>query len=364
MRQVDLARWCFTRFGIRPDRSIVGRVLKGADHWTAVTSNDNTVRVRGGAYPQLEQAMVRRNRNAGPAGVPLTLMTIRNHVATFARGMDLCDTFRCSVGWVRRAMRRNGIRCRSAVREAADEDHAAVCTCHEQLLQLLMCLSVRPRDVYNFDKTALYLSVLPRKTYGAARAAGRKLAKERLAVGLLVNVDGSHAFCPLVIHKAKRPRDFLPDYDSEELAMPAVAFVAIDDDQPTCAEPGEDPLALEPAAGYSDESWEAPTTMQTVYDDDNPESREARRYVRAASEMLIGYTRATGITPRNLCVLFEFRNPIIVDRMERASPAMNLNTTLPPAPQPAASPAAAPAQAPAATTAATTPRRRGRVLPA
>ncbi|CAI7809723.1 unnamed protein product [Closterium sp. NIES-54] len=285
MRQVDLARWCFTRFGIRPDRSTVGRVLKGADHWTAVTSNDNTVRVRGGAYPQLEQAMVRWNCNAGPAGVPLTLMTIRDHVATFARGMDLCDTFRCSVGWVRRAMRRNGIRCRSAVREAADEDHAAVCTCQEQLLQLL-------------------------------------------------------------------------------IAMSAAAFVAIDDDQPTCAEPGEDPLALEPAAGYSDESWEAPTTMHTMYDDDNPESREARHYVRAASEMLIGYARATGITPRNLCVLFEFRNPIIVDRMERASPAMNLNTTPPPAPQPAASPAAAPAQAPAATTSATTHRRRGRVLPA
>ncbi|CAI7833123.1 unnamed protein product [Closterium sp. NIES-53] len=146
--------------------------------------------------------------------------------------------------------------------------------------------------------------------------------------------------------------------------MPAAAFVTIDDDLPTCVEPGEDPLALEPAAGYSDASWEAPTTMQTVEDDDNPESHEARRYARAVSEMLIGYARATDITPRNLCALFEIRNPIIVDRMKRASPAMNLNTTPPPAPQPAASPAAAPTQAPAATTTATTPRHRGRVLPA
>ncbi|CAI7911826.1 unnamed protein product, partial [Closterium sp. NIES-53] len=217
MRQVDLARWCFTRFGIRPDRSTVGRVLKGADRWTAVTSNDNTILVRGSAYPQLEQAMVRWIRNAGPAGVPLTLMTIRDHVATFARGMDLPDTFRCSVGWVRRAMRRNGIRCRGAVGEAADQDHAAVRTCKEQLPQVLMYLSVHPRDVYNFNETALYLSVLPRKTYGAARVAGRKSAKERLTVRLLVNADGSHAFRPSVIHKAKRPRDFLPDYDPEEL---------------------------------------------------------------------------------------------------------------------------------------------------
>ncbi|CAI7869692.1 unnamed protein product [Closterium sp. NIES-53] len=145
-------------------------------------------------------------------------------------------------------------------------------------------------------------------------------------------------------------------------AMPAAAFVAINVNQPTCAGPDKDPLALEPAAGYSDASWEAPTAMQTVYDDDNPESREARRYARAASKMLIGYARPTGITSCKLCALFEIRNPIIADHMECTSPAMNLNTTPPPAPQPAVSPAAAPAQAPAATTIATTPRRHGRVL--
>ncbi|CAI5995228.1 unnamed protein product [Closterium sp. NIES-64] len=429
-----------------------------------------------------------------------------------------------------------------------------------------MYLSLRPRDVYNFDETALFLSVLPRKTYGGSRVPGRKLAKERLTVGLLVNADASHAFRPLIISKSKRPRDFLPDYDPEELcywrnnkkgwmnaalfthfigqlnaamvaedrqiailldnasshvlkdddatsedlfgfrtrivgnirlvflppnttaftqpfdqgliattkaryrqhwlravttlwqddgafpvmaryrpnmrdviawlseswmnipvrtiqrcwwrtgcmprswamdlthvgldglatagngvnaalpidldedigdigimiarlglgssAMPAAAFVAIDDDHPTCAEPGEDPLALEPPTGYSGASWEAPSNMQAVYDDDNPESHEARRYARAASEMLIGYARATGITPRNLCALFEIKNPVIVDRMERASPPMNLNTAPMPAPLHAAFPASTPTKAHATIEDAATARRRGRVLPA
>ncbi|CAI5467254.1 unnamed protein product [Closterium sp. Yama58-4] len=564
MRQVDLARWCFTRYGIRPDRSTIGRVLKSADRWIA--PNTNTVRVRGGAYPELEHAMVRWVRNAGPAVVPLTLATIRDHVAVIARGMNLPPTFRCSVGWVRRAMRRHGIRCRSATGEAADQDHAAVRTCQQQLPQLLMYLALCPCDVYNFDETALYLSVLPRKTYGGARVAGRKLAKQRLTVGLLVNADGSHAFRPLVISKLKRPRDFLPDYDPEELcywrsnakgwmtapifthfigqlnaamvaedrnivilvdnasshavqsedaesedlfgfrtrilgnirlvflppnttaftqpldqgliattkaryrqhwlravttlwqeggsttalarfrpnmrdviawlseawmnipartiqrcwwrtgclprswamdlahvgrdglaatgagvnaalpidldedigdvgimiarlglgpsAMPAAEFVAIDDDQPTCAEPGEDPLAIEPRTPYSSTSWEPPSTMQEVYDDDHPESREARRYARAASEMLIGYAKATGITPRNLCALFEIKNPVIVDRMERASPALNLNAAPPPTARMLASASAAPSQATPDVAAAATPRRRGRVLPA
>ncbi|CAI5472759.1 unnamed protein product [Closterium sp. Yama58-4] len=216
LRHVDLARWCFTRFEIRPDRSTISRVLKGADRWKVATANHNTVRVRAGAQPELEQAMCRWIRNAGPAGVPLTLATIRDHVEIIARDMAIPDMFRCSVGWVRRAIRRNGIRCRSATGEAADSDHAAVRTCRDKLPHMLMHLAVRTRDVYNFDESALYLSVLPRKTYGASRVAGRKVAKERLTVGLLVNAEGTHAFCPLVISKAKRPRDFLPDFDPEE----------------------------------------------------------------------------------------------------------------------------------------------------
>ncbi|CAI5987183.1 unnamed protein product [Closterium sp. NIES-65] len=114
-------------------------------------------------------------------------------------------------------------------------------------------------------------------------------------------------------------------------AMPAAALVAIDDNQATCAEPGEDPLATEPPTAPSAEMWEAPATMQAVYEDSNPESREARRYARAASKMLIGYAKATSITPRDLCALFDIRNPIIRARMERASPPINLNMTPPPA---------------------------------
>ncbi|CAI5491923.1 unnamed protein product [Closterium sp. Naga37s-1] len=134
-------------------------------------------------------------------------------------------------------------------------------------------------------------------------------------------------------------------------AKPAAEFVCIDDNQPTCAEPGEDPLATEPPAAPATDMWEALTSMQDVYHDSNPESREARRYARAACKMLIGYAKVTDITKRDLCVLFDIRNPIIRARMERASPPLNLNMTPPPAMPLAATP---PAE---------TPRRRGCVLP-
>ncbi|CAI6007920.1 unnamed protein product [Closterium sp. NIES-65] len=404
----------------------------------------------------------------------------------------------------------------SAVGEAADQDMNAVRTAREKLPQLLMQLGVRPRDTFNFDETALFISVLPRKTYGTGRSAGRKAPKERLTVGFLVNAEGSHAFRPLVISKAKRPHDFRPDYNPEELcywrntakgwmtsslfthyieqldasmnaedrhivvlldnasshnlttegavtedlfgfrtralnnvrlvfmppnttcfiqpldqgliamakaryrqhwlraftgmwtaegatsaaarfkpnlrlvlewlhdawmniprstiqrcwwctgclprawamelphvepgvgggptaggdigldddvndvgslidrlglgpsAMPAEDFVGIDANQPTCAEPGEDPLATEPRSEPTAEMWEAPASTQ----------------------------------PRDLCALFDIRNPIIIARMERASPALNLNASPPPAMSHEERP---PAE---------TPCRRGRLLPA
>ncbi|CAI6000747.1 unnamed protein product [Closterium sp. NIES-64] len=498
------------------------------------------MRRRGGAWPELEQAMARWIANAGPAGVPLTLQTIRDHVATMARNMGIPPTFRCSIGWVRRALRRQGVRCRAAQGEAASADMAAVRHAREKLPQLLTHLGVTPRDTFNIDETALWLSVLPRRTYSNGRIPGRKLSKERLTVAFLVNADGSHVFRPVVISKAKRPHDFRPDYDPESLcywrhnakgwmtsplnaamyaenrkilvlldnasshmlrsqlawsenvcgmrttcmsnvrlvflppnttaftqpldqgiiatvraryrqhwlraftalwngegattavarfrpnlrdvlawlsdawmsvgertiqrcwwrtgclplswslelshvhddeptpavypdieldddiddvgtlisglalgnaAMTAAEYVAIDDGEPTSAEGAEGQPPNEPESGVDAELWQAPTTFPAVYDDADPVCREARRTARAACEMLIGYARATRITPRDLCHLFDIRNPIIIARMERASPSFNLNV----APQPVPSPGATPTPE--------THRPRGRVLP-
>ncbi|CAI5957444.1 unnamed protein product [Closterium sp. NIES-64] len=118
--------------------------------------------------------MARWIANAGPAGVPLTLQTIRDHAATMARNMGIPPTFRCSIGWVRRALRRQGVRCRAAQGEAASADMAAVRHAREKLPQLLTRLGVTPRDTFNLNETALWLSVLPRRSYSNGRIPGRK----------------------------------------------------------------------------------------------------------------------------------------------------------------------------------------------
>ncbi|CAI5936397.1 unnamed protein product [Closterium sp. NIES-64] len=346
LRHVNLARWCYSQYGLHPDRSTVGRILKSAERWAVTATGDNQVRSRGGAWPELEQAMARWIANAGPAGVPLTLQTIRDHVATMGRNMGIPPTFRCSIGWVRRALRRQGVRCRAAQGEATSADMAAVRHAREKLPQLLTHLGVTPRDTFNLDETALWLSVLPRRTYSNGRIPGRKLTH--------VHDDEP---TPAVYSDIELDDDIddvgtlISGLALGNAAMTAADYVAIDDGEPTCVEGAAGQPTTEPEAGLEVELWQAPTTMQAVYDDADPVCREARRTARAACEMLIGYARATRITPRDLCHLFDIRNPIIIARMERASPSFNLNV----APQHVPSPGATPTPE--------TPRPRGRVLP-
>ncbi|CAI5955919.1 unnamed protein product [Closterium sp. NIES-65] len=475
LRHVDLARWCFSQYGLRPDRSTIGRILKTAERWDVTSDGANPVRRRAGAWPELEQAMGRWIANAGPAGVPLTLQTIRDHVAAMARNMGIPPTFRCSIGWVRRALRRQGVRCRAAQGEAASADMAAVRDAREKMPRLLTQLGVAPRDTFNLDETALWLSLFTHfitHLNAAMFAEGRKIVVllDNASSHMLRAVDawseivcGVRTTCmshvrlvflppnttaftqPLdqgIIATAKaryrqhwlrafsglwnadgatsavarfRPnlRDVLewlseswtsvgartiqrcwwrtgclplswslelphvhddepipaayPDIELDDdiddvgtlintldlgnAAMTAAEYVAIDDAEPTCAEGTAHPPVTEEEMRSEVELWQAPTTMQAVYDDADPVCREARRTARAACEMLIGYARATRITPRDLCALFDIRNPIIIARMERASPGFNLNV----APQPVPSPGATPTPE--------TPRPRGRVLP-
>ncbi|CAI7844578.1 unnamed protein product [Closterium sp. NIES-53] len=522
LRHEDIARWCFTRYGIRPHRTTVTKILSEDSRWSSSSSEDaDSMRVRGGAHPDLELELKKFVDQANKAGVPLMLETIRDHAKLVARELGKPPSFRCSTGWVRRAMKRLGIRCFALSGEAAEADMHAVRTCREQMPKLLLHLAVPPRNVLNFDETGVYVSALPRRTYGRARVAGRKIAKDRLTVGFLCNADGSTFWRPLIISKSKRPVDFRPDYDPEpycywrsnrkgwmtkelfthfieklnaamyaegrdvvilldnasshtlltetagtedlfgfrtrtlsnvrlvylppnttcftqpldqgiikkakttykklwlmdltrqweedrrraslarykpnmrdvvewiydswmnvgartvqlcwwntgclpnawemqleyvyarhneapeeadesregELqgvgrlitglslgcaAIAAEEYVAADDSLPTCDMGGPDPLSSEPAEPPTREEWEFPLPAAAAFDGDM-NSRDSRRTARAACEMLIGYARSINVAPRDLTVLFDIRNPAVRERLERASPVLNLN---------------------------------------
>ncbi|CAI5936785.1 unnamed protein product [Closterium sp. NIES-64] len=270
LRHVDLARWCFMRFGVRPDRSTIGRVLKGADRWHIPDDAVDAIRVRGGAYPDLERAMARWIANAGLAGVPLTLATIRDHVATMARANGAPPTFRCSIGWVRRALRRQGVRCMSAVGEAADQDLKR---------RMIAMTKARYRQHWLRAFTGMWTAD------GATSAAARFKPNLRLVLEWLhdawMNIPQStiqrcwwrteclpRAWAMELPHveqsaapQVQAGSDIGLDEEVNDVgvlidrlclgpsAMPAAEFVGIDDNQPTCAEPGEDPLARDAGVG-------------------------------------------------------------------------------------------------------------------
>ncbi|CAI5484977.1 unnamed protein product, partial [Closterium sp. Yama58-4] len=479
LRHVDLARWCFTRFGVRPDRSTVGRVLKNADRWRIDDTNDNAVRVRGGAYPELEQAMARWIARAGPPGVPLTLATIRDHVAYMARENGAPATFRCSIGprggkeeqqgaphrglpcqrgrlkfrplviskarrphdfrpdydpeelcywrtttkgWMTTALFTHFIEQLDAAKFAEgrqivilmDNASSHTLTTRTAVTEDLFGFRTRKlenvRIVYLPPNTTCFTQPLDqgliamakaryrahwlRKFTGMWAAEGATSAAARFRLNLRDVIawlsDAWMNIPPRTIQRCWWRTGCLPRVWAMELAhvgaeairdpdtvadigldgevndvgllidrlclgssaMAPADFVAVDDNQPCCAEPGDDPLAMEPRAAPTHDTWAPPSTMQEVYDDANPASCEARRTARLATEMLIGYAKATCVTPRDLCALFDIRNPIIRERMERASPPLNLNMTPPPAMTAASTPEAE------------APRRRGRVLPA
>ncbi|CAI5988618.1 unnamed protein product [Closterium sp. NIES-65] len=438
LRHVDLAMWCYSQYRLRPDRSTVGRILKSAERWAVTAPGDNQVRRRGGAWPELEQAMARWIANAGPAGVPLTLQTIRDHVATMARNMGIPPTFRCSIGWTahwlsvlpRRTYTNGRIPGRKLFTHFISQLDGAMYVEGRKIVVLLnnasnhmlrlelawseivcgmrtTCMS-NVRLVFLPPNTTAFTQPLDQGIIATAKARYRQhwlraflalwnadgatsavarfrtnlrdvlawLSEAWTSVGartiqrcwwgtgclpLSWSVEMTH------VHDDEPTPALYPDIELDEdiddvrtlisglalgnAAMTAAEYVAIDNDEPTSAEGAAEQPTTKPEAGLEVELWQAPTTMQAVHDDADPVGREARRTARAACEMLIGYARATRITPCDLCHLFDIRNPIIIARMERANPSFNLNV----APQPVPSPSATPTPE--------TPRPRGRALP-
>ena len=70
-------------------------------------------------------------------------------------------------------------------------------------------------DVYNVDEIGLFFHHEPQETLASKPVKGKKIDKERIIVGLCVNVTGRDKMLPVhvVIGKSKRPRCFGKTFD-------------------------------------------------------------------------------------------------------------------------------------------------------
>ncbi|CAI5467516.1 unnamed protein product [Closterium sp. Yama58-4] len=102
-------------------------------------------------------------------------------------------------------------------------------------------------------------------------------------------------------------------------AMSATEFNTVDDHVPICDFTAPDPLADEPPRTRGARPSMVPELI-------TPALRERRRVARRATEILVGYARASNMMPRDLAVIFGITNPEVIERLERASRAtINLN---------------------------------------
>eukprot|EP00731_Ephydatia_muelleri_P011612 Em0006g506a len=97
---------------------------------------------------------------------------------------------------------------------AGGADQQGVARAQRELPDILS--HYRPDDIFNFDETGLYYRQAPDRTLTTTTdVRGFKKVKDRITVGLAVNVCGTERLKPIVIHKYKRPccfgNSFNPD---------------------------------------------------------------------------------------------------------------------------------------------------------
>ncbi|KAL0221045.1 hypothetical protein RCL1_000899 [Eukaryota sp. TZLM3-RCL] len=88
--------------------------------------------------------------------------------------------------------------------EAASVNKSTVSEAIPKLLEVIK--NYYPSDVFNMDETALFWRMRPHSTITSRSSlSGQKQQKERLTLGLAVNMDGTEKLPLVVIGTAQRP---------------------------------------------------------------------------------------------------------------------------------------------------------------
>ncbi|GJP47934.1 hypothetical protein CLOM_g7104 [Closterium sp. NIES-68] len=104
----------------------------------------------------------------------------------------------------------------------------------------------------------------------------------------------------------------------------AVQFVYADHDEATGEAGGNDTLETEPQAPLVRDSW-WPSAPPSPHPDASV--RDHRGMTRLATEMLIAYSRSLQLAPWDLSILFDMRDLLVCDRLERVSSRLDIGAT-------------------------------------
>ena len=140
---------------------------------------------------------------------PLTDLVTIEAAQRIGTKLELPANFRYSSKWLWDWKKRHAINVQVRHGEGDSADTVGIAIARADIPMLLA--DVDPDLIYNFDETGLLFRQLPKKSLASVHSKGRKgkkLAKDRITVGLFVNATGTDKFVPIVIGNAKSPHCF------------------------------------------------------------------------------------------------------------------------------------------------------------
>lgn len=198
----DIAR----RYGIKPNT--LSNFLKNNRSILEALEKDqfkmSCKRMRTGAHPELEQALLIWIREARSNHLPLIGNIVAAKALSLAAMLGI-ENFASLNGWLTRFKQRHDLVLKSVSGERASVGQETCATWREQKLREYLS-EYKPEDIFNADETALFYKMLPEKTFKDDDYAGGKRSKERVSVLIAANMTGTERCRLLVLGKAAKPR--------------------------------------------------------------------------------------------------------------------------------------------------------------
>ena len=205
MAAFQVQEWVSHNLSVSISESTARR-LKNLRESDFLNVNLSAKKARRVKFPQLEKQLVDFvQKHEGDAIITDDIMLEK---ARSLRADLKIEPSQCKLsnGWLHSFKKRNGLRSHGLHGEGGSVDEHAKELAQVELQELID--SYEPRNVFNFDETALFYRLPPNRTLASVKKNGKKKDKERLTLGLCCNLDGTEKIKPLVIGKSKKPRCF------------------------------------------------------------------------------------------------------------------------------------------------------------
>ncbi|KAL0035937.1 hypothetical protein WJX77_008310 [Trebouxia sp. C0004] len=215
--------------------SITG-ILKESQNWLNCehSAASNKVKHRSAKHENLETVLMQWFGQMRAKGALLSNKLVSTKALSLAEKLQLAD-YKASDGWLSRFKKRHGIKLQRPHGESGAADMEGVDIAQTVVAKIIVELGFSMENVYNMDETGLYaLQSQAQQDAGcwyacskrlavpavcwilspkhdplvAGTVQGMKMQKDRITVAVCVNATGTDRMKLIVIHTAKRPRDF------------------------------------------------------------------------------------------------------------------------------------------------------------